>query len=128
MRICRFVKKRPPRRAEPSEDAPVNFSGEGTLRATVTVPYDQSMPWRQKWRDIATGVQTLQSTYAVNVIEHDALRQHVENLFADLHELADYLDHQEFGDRRTTRTELRNYHALDICEGFVNTTKHNIRD
>jgi hypothetical protein len=104
------------------------FTGAGTLRAKVTVPYDQTMPWRQKWRDIATGVKNLQSTYVGNVIEHDAVRQQVEDLFADLRELADYLDHQEFGGGSTAQTELHNYHALDICDGLVQTTKHHTRN
>jgi hypothetical protein len=131
MRICCFFRKRPPRTQRihvsfgggtPSDRAVnANLSSTG-LSGTVEVPYDRT--WRQKWRDIATGVDKLQNIYVGNVIDRYALGQQVKGLFADLHEIADHLDHQEFGHKKYARTRLYNYPDLEICAGFVNTKKH----
>jgi len=132
MRICCFFRKRPPRTQRvhasfgggtpPGRAVNANLPSTGTLSNTVEVPYDRT--WRQKWRDIGTGVDKLQNIYVGNVIDQYALGQQVKGLFADLHEIADHLDHQEFGHKKHARTKLYNYPDLEICAGFVNTKKH----
>jgi hypothetical protein len=70
------------------------FTGGGALTSPVEVPPGRD--WRQKWREIAYGIQRLQTVYSANVITGDELDRQIEDLFGYLRELADWLDEEEF--------------------------------
>ncbi|ACV77915.1 hypothetical protein [Nakamurella multipartita] len=100
------------------------------MTASVSIGHNKQGAWQQKWIDVEWQLAELRQLYGVDSTGNVALRIQIENVLKTCRELADWLwEHPN--ETRLTEDQLltfvRTHPELSICDGFAQTSKHNIR-
>lgn len=112
----------------------VNVTSPATLALTVHIPtpgisigYPEIGVWEQKWAYIENKLTELEDIYRQTNIGNDRAVAVVEELFRLCRELADWLWHNPTGlSESTVQSFIHTNQDLRICNGFAQTTKHNV--
>ena len=98
--------------------------------ATVSTWFPAQNPWQCKWLDIQHWLAELEVSYTSET-DDAKLRAQVDATLKCCRELADALWEQEATtglSEDCVKDFMRNNDALKVCDGFAQTSKHNLRD
>ena len=98
------------------------------LTATASVGHPKKSTWQTKWRDIEHQLAELEEYYVARpAVSSVAVRHMVEHLITSCRELGERLWRTTDLSESAVKTFIYDNADLEVCDGFAQTSKHNLR-